>query len=110
MSQRGSFVTEYIYCSKCLEAAKKVLLSDEKYLNSQQILSWEGDGSYLPIIAGKLGGSYSGQELIDFEYYYAKDLAKEICCPMRVAVIAETDVNEKNCREKIFYIKPNLLK
>lgn len=47
MSERGSFCTEYVYCHKCFDACRKVLLGDVKYLNSQEIKE-------LPIIAGKL--------------------------------------------------------
>jgi len=48
MSERGSFVTEYMYCDKCLEKMKHILIQSDKYLYGRQI----GD---LPIIAGKLG-------------------------------------------------------
>lgn len=55
MSERGSFITEYIYCDKCFEACKQILLGNTKWLNSLQIHE-------LPIIAGKIGGLYCGEE------------------------------------------------
>jgi hypothetical protein len=90
VSERGSFVTEYIYCPQCLEAAKAVLLSNEKYLCSCVLPSWEGPDLQLPIIAGKIGGLYKSQEIVDFESDYAVRLARTICHPMRVVVLADS--------------------
>lgn len=105
MSERGSFVTEYVYCEKCFEAAKKVLLSRNKTICSTVIPHWnpEGEGPEMPIIAGKVGGSYSGQELFMFETEIVQDLSKVICHPMRVGVLAE-------CGEQIFTVMPNCVK
>lgn len=89
MSERGSLVTEYIYCSSCFTSAKKVLLSKDKSLCTDTCSSWVPDGEDLPIIAGKLAGSYQGEELVFFETHLAVELAKVICCPLRVAVLAE---------------------
>ena len=69
MSERGSFCTEYIYDSDCFNACKQVLISNDKYLKSVVIPSWQGNG-YLPIIAGKIGGTYSGEEIHDMEFVY----------------------------------------
>jgi hypothetical protein len=92
MSDSGSFVTEYIYCDKCFEAAKKALLRREKYMCSTIIPSWaktETEG--LPIIAGKIGGLYSGEEIDSFEQYVIPDeLEPVICHPLRIAVLAES--------------------
>ncbi len=97
MSERGSFVTEYIYCKKCLEAAKEVLLDNHKYLCSRVIGGW---GVFdLPIIAGKIGGLYAGEALHDFEAEYLPSLEALICHPMRVAVLAEAG-------QKIFTATP----
>lgn len=100
MSERGSFVTEFIYCDKCFEAAKRILLCDEKYLCSDVIHGW-GDIPHMPIIAGKIGGSYSGEELYVFEHDLNKKLSKVICHPLRIAVLAESG-------EEIFNIEPAL--
>ncbi len=99
MSERGSFVTEYIYCDRCLEVAKRVLLEDHKYLKGVEIPMWGGGTGFLPIIAGKVGGMYSGEEIVTFEHEIAPELAKEICHPMRIAVLAESG-------QRIFEIKP----
>ena len=89
MSERGSFVTEYIHCSKCLSSAKAVLLGNDKYLCSTTIPTWDGTGAELPIIAGKIGGLYAGEELDTFDIYLADELSKVLCHPLRVAVLAE---------------------
>ena len=99
MSERGSFVTEYIYCDKCLEAAKRVLLQDSKYLKGVVIPMWGGGVGELPIIAGKVGGLYKGEELVTFENELIPELEKVICHPLRIAVLAESG-------EQIFTTNP----
>jgi hypothetical protein len=98
MSERGSFVTEYIYCDKCLEEAKKVLLDRHKYLCSEQVSAQ--DGSLFPVIAGKVGGSWSGCEVFEFENDWVPMLEKKLCCPMRIAVLGESG-------EQIFNVVPS---
>ena len=89
MSDRGSFVTEYIYCRKCFEAAKTILIGQEKYLTSTTIPHWSPDQEELPIIAGKIGGQYSGEEIDTFKYQFIPQLEDVICCRLRIAVLAE---------------------
>jgi len=100
MSERGSFITEYIYCPKCLEVLKGVLLGHEKHLMSIEIPHWNGGVKPLPIIAGKIGGLYSGEELNTFEFEFVPEIKKTICHPIRIAVIADEG-------ERIFKISPN---
>lgn len=101
MSERGSFVTEYLYCEQCFKAAKKVLSGSDKYFTGIAIPSWNQDSDVqeLPIIAGKIGGLYAGEEMDAFEDRITQDLSLVICHSMRVAVIAERG-------EKIFTINP----
>ena len=99
MSERGSFVTEYIYCEGCLDVVKDILIDDCKYLKGIQIPGWAGLIHDLPIIAGKIGGSYQGEELIHFEYELIPEIKKRICHKMRIAVLADDG-------ERIFYIEP----
>ena len=100
MSDRGSFVTEYIYCIKCFEAAKTILIGQEKYLTSIIIPPWSPDQKELPIIAGKIGGLYEGEELHTFEFEFIPKLESLICHKIRIAVLAETG-------EKIFTAFPH---
>ena len=101
MSERGSFTTEYIYCKDCFEAVRKILEKDDKYLKGVQIPMWSGNetGEELPIIAGKIGGLHSGEELETFEFELNQEIAKVICHPVRIAVLAESG-------ERIFTIEP----
>lgn len=104
MSQRGSFVTEYIDCGHCLEVAKEVLIDNHKYLNSIQHRMWGVNDNplsplMLPIISGKLGGMYAGEEMDNFERELIPLLEKRICHPLRIAVLAEVG-------EKIFTVTP----
>ena len=86
MSQRGSFVTEYIYCDKCFQAAKTVLLSRDKGLCSVAVPHWnpEQEGPEMPIIAGKIGGSANS-----FVQEVGQKLSEAICHPVRIAVLEE---------------------
>ena len=81
MSERGSFCTEYIYCDKCMDACRKVLLGDCKYLDSQEIKD-------LPIIAGKIGGSGDGAELYTMEREYIPAIQELMGedCTLRICV------------------------
>ncbi len=101
MSERGSFVTQYINCDKCFCAAKGILLHQEKYLCSVAIPHWNAanEGPELPIIAGKVGGLYRGEELDTFEDDLVLQLESVLCHPMRIAVLAE-------CGERIFTASP----
>lgn len=99
MSERGSFVTEYIGCAHCLAVARDLLLAREKYLCSAQVPGWSTDKPLLPIIAGKVGGSYQGEELHTFSQQIVQALAARLCHPLRIAVLAEHG-------QEIFYITP----
>lgn len=83
MSERGSFVTEFIYCKQCFEHAKKILLSNDKYLDSAVVKN-------RPIIAGKIGGIFHGAELTTFEYEILPKLEEVICHELRIAVISDS--------------------
>lgn len=94
MSERGSFVTDFIYCEKCLDALKKIFF-EEKYLNryiSPNLINNR-------IIAGKIKGSYPKNELNLTENTLIPYLEEFICCKLRIAVLADTG-------QRIFYLKP----
>jgi len=96
MSERGTFVTNYIYCSKCYDVARKILepLCDRAELGFKIIAK-------PPIIVGEIGGLYPGEELDVFESEFLPELEKELCHEMRIAVLAETG-------ERIFTIVPKI--
>ena len=98
MSERGSFVTQYINCEDCLEAAKSVLIGRDKYLCSAMVPSWLGEDEFMPIIAGKLGGLRAGEELHKMSGLIDQ-LQPLLCCEMRICVLAESG-------EEIFTVKP----
>lgn len=88
MSERGSFITEYIYCPKCLEVAKKHLLGNGKFLCSIVMPGW-GDTDTLPIIGGKIGGLGAGDEKLDMQLEFIPAIEKEICHKITIAVIPD---------------------
>lgn len=87
MSDRGSFVTEYLYCEKCLLIAKEHLIKNEKHLKGIQIPSWK-ENEYLPIIAGKIGGVGSA-DIYDTIFKKSEEIASKVCHSMRISLISE---------------------
>jgi hypothetical protein len=107
MSERGSFVTNYIYCDKCYEATRDILTHDGqgKYLCAVPIPMY-GDGPRtaagfgddahpreLPIIAGKIGGLYAGEEIHTMEELLA-ELGPRLCPGHEVVVAVIPDSAE----------------
>lgn len=100
MSQRASFVTEYIYCAKCADAVESVLCAERyKHLCAVRVPMWIVDGvsteggaapKPLPIIAGKVGGLYSGEEFHIFEFELNDEIATVICHPVTVVVVGDS--------------------
>lgn len=87
MSERSSFITEYVYCRKCFAALKEILLvEDSKHLVARAI----GD---LPIIAGKLGDSAPHLEwraLLE-AFSLAQSQGKQLLChKLRIAVVEDS--------------------
>jgi len=84
MSDRGSFVTEYLYCDECFEAVKKVLLDKDAY-NHHRIKAYlAGPG----IIAGFISNVAPGGELLTMQYnVFDEDNAP--CHPVRIAILPE---------------------
>lgn len=98
MSDRGSFVTEYIYCSKCLDVARDVLCTSDKYWDGSPVECTTGmnDEKPYPIIAGKVGsGGGWAEEVYVLEDELMPEMAKRICHPIRIAIIPETENSEK---------------
>jgi hypothetical protein len=88
MSERGSFVTEYIYCPRCLAKMEALLCCHDKYLHGVVIPSWDPrDRDPLPIIAGKVGCMTPGEEY--FNIVEALTPATAPCHPVRLAVHLE---------------------
>ena len=88
MSERGTFVTERIYCEKCLAAVKSVLCRPpNKYLLGMQLTFLRHD---FPIIAGAIGGTSIGEELREFEEYLIPEIEEKICHKVRIAVLSDS--------------------
>lgn len=85
MSERSSFVTDYIYCKGCLDKLKVVLLLKEKYLTGIQIPTWKDGDDDLPIIAGKIGSLGPMGEYITLMDLFNTDNAP--CHPVRISIL-----------------------
>jgi hypothetical protein len=97
MSERGSFITDFIYCEKCFERVSEILRGDGKFLKTVQVPHW--NEGYLPILAGKIGSSYPGGELEEFANDLIPKIKSVVCHPVRIAVLAENG-------ECIFKVEP----
>lgn len=102
MSERGSFVTQFIYCTGCLERMQAVLVGNVehgphgKYLIGERVQGIDrqtGRVYQLSIIAGKLGSCGPGDDLIMFQFdLFAPQNAP--CHPVRVALLADSGVSQ----------------
>lgn len=92
MSERGSFVTSYIYCNICFGIAKKIFLDKKVLEDAVQI-------NDLPIIAGRVHGTYAGEELHVMQSVI-KEIEHLICHQFHVAVIPDSADPE------VFLVRP----
>lgn len=106
MSERGSFVTEFIYCPECFKACVKVLCQNDKYLKGVTIPTWLDDCGRLPIIAGKIGSSWCGGEFNDMEFVYIPEIQKKMCDKHKIRICVLSD----NCGNLIFEFDKNNVK
>lgn len=83
MSERGSWVTQYVYCDDCATALVEVLAKhyDPKYLTVTRLSN--------SIVAGKIGGLWAGEELNTFDIELRGEIEKAICHPLRIVVVPE---------------------
>ncbi|CAB4152951.1 hypothetical protein UFOVP602_32 [uncultured Caudovirales phage] len=92
MSERGSIVSEYIYCGACYAKINAVFasLNEGKYLQVGPI----GTG----IIGGNIGGMAHCDEIRTFEDELQPLIKEVICHDVRFAVLADNG-------EQIFFVK-----
>jgi hypothetical protein len=83
MSERGSFVTEFIYCEHCLHGAKQVLAVDTRQLVGHVLPN-------MPIIAGRVRSIYPEGELDYMAQEIIPQLESVLCHKIRIVVIGET--------------------
>ena len=84
MSERGSYVTQFMYRDEEERGRIKVALGNAA-LNPMDV---GGDDKILAGFYRVLPG-YPGEELVDFEYKIAPRLAKELSKALRVAVLCD---------------------
>lgn len=91
MSERGSFVTSFIYCTGCHAALHKALEFTDLCMKMH-------GGQFAPgILAGFIRGSRAGEE---FDLMEAEIARARVCHPARVAVHCD------NGRSAIFSLSP----
>ena len=97
MSDRGSFVTEYIGCKDCLEVAKRVLVGSGQHGLGQQIIrsGQPGKVRQLPIIAGYTRSVVPGLAW-QFDDDVRKELDEGLCHSLAIAVLDEQGVMVKS--------------
>ena len=99
MSERSSFVTERIYCKKCLDKMKEALLVNHRYLDSIQVPAGDAAGGHHPIIAGYIGGLGPGDEIQLLMDIFNRETAP--CHPVRLCILE--DCGDSN----IWVVMPN---
>lgn len=82
MSQRGAFVTEFMYCGECFEAVRDLLNSPI----GVQSCSIANDS----ILTGAVLGSYPGEEVFYFDTEIRDKIEEKICHHVQIAVLAES--------------------
>lgn len=94
MSERGTFISEFVYCKHCLDSVALAICGHE-FIDSS--ISQNANG--LGFISGRISGMAPGSELLTFELDIIPKIEGEICKPVRIAVLAES------C-SKIYNIQP----
>jgi hypothetical protein len=95
MSERGAYLTQFIYCDRCFNAVQKFL--KDRGLGPINLYGQSTRG----VLAGQARSTYSSGELDEFESIYLdKILQPKLCHPVSVLVWAESD------RLQIFHFEP----
>jgi hypothetical protein len=92
MSDRGSFVTEWISCDRCLAAAKRALFAPHDNLRCVQMVRAAERDMDLPIIVGMVKSGGGGMGLIAMDVL-TSCLHPDLCHPLRIAVLDENGQN-----------------
>lgn len=89
MSERGSFVTEYIYCKQCCEMMWRTFCHHlEDPVRTRRI------------VGGFIGGLYNGEELHAMEAILTS-VGPQLCHAVRVIVLADSD-------QAMFIVQPGI--
>lgn len=84
MSERSSFVSEFIYCEQCHAALREVLVRE---LGGE----WVAPVWPFRIVAGFVGASWSGGDAEVFEIEIRDEIEEAICHPLRIVVVQDGD-------------------
>ena len=93
MSERGTFITEFIYCEDCLKKSEDIFFNTPELFSDIYPITI---GHY--VIAGQIHGSWFGEEFWIFESKIIPLLQKTLCHNVRIAVISDSS------GEKIFNV------
>lgn len=85
MSERGTFVTEWMYCEACREQALRVLsgIPDLDVIHGHSV------------IAGRVSSSFVGGEVHVIEFDAAKELSSVLCHPLRISVLCDDATSDR---------------
>ena len=87
MSERGSFVTEFIYCWECFGKMQDILcVKEESKFLCGHVLTVNNIPTH--VIAGRIGGLYIGEEIDVFRYRIFTS-ENSPCHIVRIAIISD---------------------
>jgi hypothetical protein len=89
MSERGTWITEFIYCDKCIEKFREFLNETECAEDGGESKYWSFGRVGQHAFAGRISGLFSGEELQLFEFHLIPKLKEMLCHPLRIAVLAD---------------------
>ena len=108
MSERASFVTEFIYCPRCFEHVESALMSDSGgWLDGQVTIKKR-------IIAGKISSSAHGEENLMMSRMFNTDNAP--CHPVRIVILSDSGntyicvVNSQGIFDRVATIGKDVIK
>jgi len=98
MSERGTWMTDFIYCGETVTALREYFQAercpDNKYFTVQDLFEHQHCGAF----CGRIGGMYPGEELHSMEEL-VPEIKQIIKTPIRICVFAEDG-------SQIFEIEP----
>jgi len=84
MSDRGTYITDFIYCSKCLFIVESAFKRQNFNFNGCEKFGLGSGFCY-----GRISGLYSGEEIDIFENEILPEIENNLCHKVRICIFPE---------------------